>query len=301
MGTTLVRVSNGLRVTTSRRYGHERLEVETAAGDRIGWYDPESRRHDLLASGMDAAFWQAIREAGPAVAGPTVPAARNGGANGQAGTYRGQPSPVTDFVGTPDERTTVRSPITAARERLESAAARVGQLLGLRGRSGEDGTEGERAVNQVLEKLQKTRHWYTTDRTVIAPDGTAVDHMVFGPSGVYAIDTKFLPRSKVDVARKLVYVDGQRRDFSTKILTESERITERLSAAVRLKVTVTPLVVLVQAARVQHWRDWLPNGVKVLPLPALIAWLGLRPTTRPKQDLAPQLRELALDPHTWGR
>lgn len=250
---------------------------------------------------MDAAFWQAIREAGPAVGGAgQAAAAGNGGAAGQPTAYPGLPSPVTDFVGTPAERTTIRSPVTAAQERLESAAAHIGRLLGLRGRSGEDGTDGERKVNQALEKLQKTRHWYVTDRVEIAPDGQAVDHMVFGPSGVYVIDTKHLPKAKVDVAAKLVYVDGQRRDFSSKINAEADRVADRLSAASRIKLTVMPLVVIVNAARVQHWRDWLPHGVKVLPLPALLPWLGLRPTTRPKQDMAPRLREMALDPHTWG-
>lgn len=303
MAGTTVRTSNGLQVSSSRHYGRDRLEVRTLGGQRVGWYDVKSGRHELLAGGMDAIFWQAVSEArggvssssaglpSPRSAGGHQPSAWESRRSRDAGPGAGLPSPVHDYVGGP----------SMGKRLSQGVAERAASLLKRSAGSDqpEPGAGLDPRVDRTFAKLEKGGHWYVAHRTTYGSFGPNADHMIFGPGGAYCLATIVARGSKVVVGDTGVLVDGTRRPVTTELRAAAQTMSDRLTAAAKLRVLVTPLVVIAGASRVQGWQDHTPQGIRVMPVEVLIRWLHLRRTTTPQRDNALRLRELANLRRTW--
>ena len=120
------------------------------------------------------------------------------------------------------------------------------------------GARGEERVSRILSELPDRYHVFND----FVAGRTHVDHVVVGPAGVFAVETKFW-RGKVTVEEGCILVDGQlpSRAPLAQVLREAARVKAELAKA-GWSGTVTP--VLAFASNTFLARIAELNGVVVL-------------------------------------
>ena len=90
------------------------------------------------------------------------------------------------------------------------------------------GARGEERVSRILSELPDRYHVFNN----FVACGTHVDHVVVGPAGVFAVETKFW-RGKVTIEEGHVLVDGQlpSRPPLAQVLREAARVKTALAKA----------------------------------------------------------------------
>lgn len=118
------------------------------------------------------------------------------------------------------------------------------------------GERGERRVAEILQQLR--RHGYRSFDDLQA-DGFNIDHVVVGPSGVYAIETKFRSgRGQIDFRNgEGLFVDGIKMEKD--VLAEARRNAAEINRIIKehcgIDRWVKPLVVFVGDWRITNWWD----------------------------------------------
>lgn len=138
---------------------------------------------------------------------------------------------------------------------------------------------------KVLSELDP-RHWTVRHDVTIAPN-VSVKHLVVGPPGVFAIDSRFRS-GEVFVDRAAVWVNGQATDMVDQA-TEAARLLYA-----RLRSWVTP--VLAFDGEVRGEDD--PEGLVVVTVDRLFRFLQSESPRLPKQAVE-RLSRLIADDHTW--
>jgi hypothetical protein len=157
------------------------------------------------------------------------------------------------------------------------------------------GAAGEVRTAQLLARLVSTG-WHLFHDIPIGERGANVDHVVIGPGGVYALNTKNLT-GKVWVAERTFMHNGHRTDYLPKSHREGERIGACLSSAIGLPVAVTPvLVVFCDELTIKAQ----PLDVAVVEARGIRPWLEARPHTLDAAT-AFHIAGKADDPATWSR
>jgi hypothetical protein len=157
------------------------------------------------------------------------------------------------------------------------------------------GAEGEEHVGRLLEQL-RPHGWYIQHDVKIGRNGANVDHLVIGPPGVYAINTKLL-RQNVWVAGSVIKVGGYNKDYVDKGEAEARRIREKLVAATgRRSLWVQSLLVFVDADLVVKQQ---PRNVPVLRDSELVHALLAQDVTLGQEEVE-ALARAAQQVATWG-
>lgn len=287
-----MRVSNGMTVRRWTKYGKDRLYVKLATGQEVGYFDLVNGREVIRLPADAVAMRQAVAEF--RASGAAHPSTRSLPNADPAATA----APGTALA---DVRpgAAVAAQVAAIRAR-HPVWTRVAPLLGIRtaDRSWRAGEYGEREVGARLDRLARRDDWHVLHAVLLGPTRD-VDHLVFGPSGVYCVNTKHHRGKRVRVGRREVFVSGRPTRYAGKARDEARIVSARLSAAAGTPVHVTPLLVFVAAAHIQGWRLGRPQEVKVLPLRRACRWLRWQRGDRIGADDARRLYELACVPATW--
>jgi len=104
------------------------------------------------------------------------------------------------------------------------------------------GAEGEEEVAWQLRKLGEG--WHALHSVPIGTGETDIDHLVIGPPGVFALNTKNHMGKRVTVYEKAIFVSGSKQPYLTKSRAEGRRASKILSRACNFPVTVSPMLVI---------------------------------------------------------
>jgi hypothetical protein len=141
------------------------------------------------------------------------------------------------------------------------------------------GYVGEEHVGLELSRL--TDGWFVLHGVPIGVDGSDIDHVVFGPPGVFTINTKHHRGQTVDVKGEAAFIAGSYQPYIPKSRTEATRTQVILSTTLPAEVPVYPTVCVVGGAvRVKE----PALGVAVVTSPNLVSTLTAQaPLLSPEQ------------------
>jgi hypothetical protein len=155
------------------------------------------------------------------------------------------------------------------------------------------GAKGEEEVARRLRKLPSS--WTTLHDLPLGENGANLDHLVVGPGGAFALNTKNL-RGKVRVAERALLVNGHKTDYLWKSKAEAERVAGILTKATGNTVVVKPVLVVMGAelnikAQAQ--------GVTVVTRKRIRSWLEGRPRQLTGAEVT-MIIDAARRPETWS-
>ncbi len=156
------------------------------------------------------------------------------------------------------------------------------------------GAEGEEQVGHSLATLDD--RWTVVHDLPLNERGSNLDHLVIGPTGAYALNTKNL-RGRVWVGERTVMVSGQKTSYLRTARWEAATTARLLSAATGRRVFVFPVLVFI-ARRGRITIEQLPRDVGITTDQVICRWLNRRPVTMDPHHAA-VLRAAALRPSTW--
>lgn len=162
------------------------------------------------------------------------------------------------------------------------------------------GVLGERRVAAYLDQLP--REWTVLHSLPIGSGMTDVDHLAIGPSGVFVINTKYSPDSKIWVAGRGLLVNGSSRAaYLRASMAELDRVTSALSEAAGFAVPVVAAIVFVapQSLTVREPAGWDGQTVEVIPEAGIYRLLDRRRELSDEQ--LSRVVEVAVRPETWHR
>lgn len=171
----------------------------------------------------------------------------------------------------------------AAREQAVAARAAApvrtlfARLLGVHTeeRAWRIGADGEEKVGAVLARLaRKDPRWRFLHAIPVGTRGSDIDHLTIGPGGVFTLNAKHHPGSKVWAAGSVFMVNGQRRPYLRNSRHEAARAAALLTAVCGFRVPVGGLVVPVGADELVVKK--LDDGVHVVNRRRLVRWLRAR-------------------------
>ncbi|MGI5950327.1 MAG: hypothetical protein ACOX61_00560 [Brooklawnia sp.] len=125
--------------------------------------------------------------------------------------------------------------------------------------------------------------WGFMQSARVVGEGTELDHWVIGPGGVYLLNAKHLPGSKLYVVGDRFLVDGREEPYVTQVRGEARRSAETLSMSTRWDVGVTGVIVPVNDRRlvIEHF----PDDVAVVDEIDVANWLVNRPEQFNKRQI----------------
>lgn len=156
------------------------------------------------------------------------------------------------------------------------------------------GARGEEVVGRRLDQLPR-ESWAVVHDLTIGTRGANLDHLVIGPPGVFALNTKHLT-GKVTAYDKALLHNGHKTTYVRDSMREARTVQQRLSAAVGREVRAWGVIVLMGCELDVKKR---PVNCSVVGRKHLPGWF-LR---LPGQTLAPgevlELERAARTPSTW--
>ena len=228
-----------LMVVRWKRYGKDRLYVNTDDGTRVGWLDLQSGEATVEIDALRADFDAAVADHRPAGARPAPPAAPIPAAT--AAPER----PWTDLaLNRPGEG--VRAQAFAEKEKapIRTLAARLLRVH-TDERAWRLGADGEEKVGAQLTRLPEP--WRAVHSIPIGDRGSDIDHIAIGPGGVFTIHTKHHPDAKVWVRGDTVKVNGHNQYYVRNARFEAKRAASHLGSACGFPVPVTGVIAIVGA------------------------------------------------------
>lgn len=158
------------------------------------------------------------------------------------------------------------------------------------------GALGEIEVGRLLSELGP--EWFVRHAVPIGAGIKDVDHLVIGPGGVFAINTKHHAGAKIWVVDYALGVNNSK----TRHLADGHRdavdVARRLSARAEFPAPVRPVIALVDPLSVVDRRAPLNRPVAVLDARKLVAWLRAQPQQLSDTKLS-LLKLAAEEPETW--
>lgn len=173
----------------------------------------------------------------------------------------------------------------------------VERLLGVQtaDRSWRRGAIGEERVAALLDRSLGDG-WVVVHDLTIGSQGANLDHLVIGPAGVFALNTKHLKGNVVVYDRAILH-NGTNYRFLPKARAEAQRVRDRLSAATGLDVRVQSVLVWSGSATVTV--KGRPADVRSVHDRALPRWLRKLPQDVLSPGDALRIERAARDPDTW--
>jgi hypothetical protein len=166
--------------------------------------------------------------------------------------------------------------------------------LGPASRSWYVGALGEIAVGRILESLPAG--WTAFHALPIGTGGSDVDHVVAGPGGVFALNTKHHAGKKIWVSGRGLLVNGQSTHYISNSEAEAKKITAILRRWAPQAPEAQPVIVLVDPSEISIKKR--PDRVEIMDARRLRRWLMKRPTSLDLEQCAGIVRHLD-DPSLW--
>lgn len=160
------------------------------------------------------------------------------------------------------------------------------------------GAEGEELVGNALEEALG-EGWFVLHSVPIGSENSDIDHLVIGPNGVFSINTKNHPGSRIVCAENRVRVQGKsmskNHPYARNSRFEAGRAAHILTEAVGFKVHVQGVIAYI-ALEVDIMSN--PKDGKVIHLNAdhLTGWL-----LKQNQVLSPKAVERIYEKARWSR
>ncbi|MFF2053313.1 nuclease-related domain-containing protein [Leifsonia sp. NPDC058194] len=158
------------------------------------------------------------------------------------------------------------------------------------------GALGEIAVGALLEALGPG--WFVRHAVPIGAGTKDVDHLVIGPGGVFAINTKHHSGAAIWVGDHVLRVNNANTHHLASAHRDGADVARRLAAKAGFPVPVTPVVAILNARTVKDGRSASSRSVAVLPASSLVGWLKSQ-----RSLLPPAKTELIMlaaeEPGTW--
>ncbi len=117
--------------------------------------------------------------------------------------------------------------------------------------------------------------WGFLQATRAMDSGTELDHWVIGPGGVYLLNAKYLPGSKLHITGDRFLVDGREQPYVPQIRGEAQRRADGFSTTMRWEIGITGVIVPVNDRRLVIER--FPEDVAVIDQLDIANWLVNRP------------------------
>lgn len=222
----------GLTVQEWRRYGHDFLYVNNAAGQTLGYFDRNSGRLHVADPSMRGA-----------VLGALAPQLEDKIAALGSGPGAEPVSDGLDLAGRVAGAAVAEQAAQLSPGRFQRWAARFLRLR-TEATSWEVGARGERIVGRRLDRLRA--HGWEVLHSIPLASGADIDHLLIGPGGVFTINTKHHAGARVWVGGNQVMVNGQRQPYVRNSRHEAAAAARRLSAALGWTVQVRGVVVFVR-------------------------------------------------------
>ena len=297
-----------IRVTRWRRYGHDRLYVNSEQGEQLGWHDLSTGATHVASQDREPDVREAIgrwRDAQSAATTPAdlpqppqaAPLAVEVRASSDVAPDRQDESLGDDLssrqagVGARDQAIQLR----------EAAPVKtfLGRLLGAHTdeRAWRLGAKGEERVGSRLEVLvRKDGRWRVLHSIEVGSKGADIDHLVVGPGGVFTLNTKNHPRASIWVGGDVLMVNGQRQPYVRNSRHEAMRAARVLRRATGCSVHVRGLVVLVGVRELTVKSP--PADVAVVYRESLVRWLRRQPAVLEEPQID-RIYEAARRPEIW--
>ena len=158
------------------------------------------------------------------------------------------------------------------------------------------GAIGEIEVGRLLAALGP--EWFVRHSVPIGAGTKDVDHLVIGPGGVFAINTKHHAGASVWVGDHVLRVNGGNTHHLAAGRRDAGDVSRRLSDKVGFPVPVTPVIALFGARAITDRRAPLDRVVEVMDASQLLAWLRSQPAQLSSAKI--ELIKLAAEePATW--
>ncbi|WP_439565637.1 nuclease-related domain-containing protein [Microcella sp.] len=159
------------------------------------------------------------------------------------------------------------------------------------------GAIGEREVGQLLSTLGPD--WMIRHAVPIGAGTADVDHLVIGPGGVFALNTKRHEKAKIWVGDRVLRVNNQNQRYLDRSLAEARDASARLSRRVGFRVPVTPVLVFVGPDTLKDAREGDRTAPIVVVADHLVPWLRQQSNSGATQEQLDAVRAAADDPATW--
>jgi hypothetical protein len=160
-------------------------------------------------------------------------------------------------------------------------------------RSWRRGAEGEERVGRLLAELGDG--WSVVHDLTIGRKGANLDHLVIGPAGVFALNTKHLT-GRITVHARSIRHNGHRTAFVPAALREARTVQTRLAAATGRPITAWSVLVVMGCEIVTKAP---PADLSVVPARQIAGWLQRLPDGKLTAGEVLTLERAARDPDTW--
>jgi len=152
----------------------------------------------------------------------------------------------------------------------------------------------EQLVGDMLDNLG--REWDVLHVVPVDDGAHEIDHLVIGPAGIFIFITRNFVDQKIWVSGESLLVGGIRRNDMAVARELAASATSLLSAAVARPITVYPIIVLVNPAKLVVPEQ--PSGLAVVSSRNLVRWLTRRERTLAGEEVA-FVSDIADRPETW--
>lgn len=183
-----------------------------------------------------------------------------------------------------------------ARVKPRSRLARIlgGSVLSEESERWYAGALGELAVGETLDRLGP--EWVVLHAVPLEALEADIDHVVIGPTGVFALSTRNYSDQSVWIAKGAFEVAGRRRNHIRNSEFEVGHVERTLGAALGAAVQATGVIVVVDPKSITV-RE-MPRDVGVVSSDELVFWLQSRPQVLSASEVE-ELAALAEKPATW--
>jgi hypothetical protein len=284
--------------------GHERLYAETPGGTALGYLDVKTGRYHSDDLANLPLLEGAIRYhlAGQASARPLALQSQNApsvsnSVREKSLTQRLVEATWTDISSTP-AGAAARERALAEREAQGGVRHVLARLTGARTeeRAWRIGADGERAVADQLGRLGPL--WNVLHAVSVGSRGSDIDHVVIGPPGVFTINAKHHPNTRVWVGGDTFMVNGQRVPYVRNSRHEARRAARLLTDRAGFPVEVTGVVAVMGAHKGLKIKKQPEDGVVVVPRKRVSQYLLKRPPRLSAREVE-AIYEVARRSTTW--
>ena len=158
------------------------------------------------------------------------------------------------------------------------------------------GALGEIEVGEMLKQLGPG--WFVRHAVPIGADTKDVDHLVIGPAGVFAINTKHHADASVWVGDFVLRVNNGNTHHLKQAVSDGRDVARRLTTKLGFPVRVTSVLAILHSRSIVDKRTADKRRVTVVDAEQLVAWLISQP--RQLSDATLGLIKLAAEePETW--
>lgn len=265
-----------------RRFGHDRVYVQSADQVRVGWLDLKSGETVIekpaLRREFDVAIaaWREGEAARPQKHPLTAEVHLPALADGATIPGPSRPAPAEFFDLALNRPGVAAAEQVALRREFNPVRRVLSRFLDLptEDRPWRLGVDGERQVAAQLERLGSG--WHVLHAVPVGAKGADIDHVLIGPGGIFTINTKHHPEAQVWLGGDQLLVNGRATSYVHKARHEATRAGKLLASAAGKPVSVTSLIVIVGTEHVTV-RD-IPSDVRVVSRRRLVPLLETVPT-----------------------